>query len=322
MGQIRPVNLNALDLNLVRVLDALIRERSVTRAGERIGLSQPAVSAALTRLRHALNDQLFIRRGNDMIPTPRAEDLAEPVRAALAGIERAFEASGAFEPGRMERTFTLMGADFFSLLFMPSLAGRVQSIAPRVSLRLRDSAAGDVARMLLDDAIDIALERPLDLPEWVSSLPLFRSPFAVIIAREHPAAKALGLKDGDTMPLDTFCGLDHVIRSIDGSMRGFTDDALERMGRQRRIVLGLPHFHAVAASVAKGRLTASVPVQYAQAVAADLGLIVCRPPLDIAVPEIRAYWHARHDDDRPHRWLREQIVAEVAALNLTDTGGY
>lgn len=102
------MNLNALDLNLIKVFDALLRERSVTRAGEQIGLSQPAVSAALNRLRYILNDQLFVRRGNEMMPTPRAESLAEPLRAALREIERVFQSSRNFEPAELDRTFTLM----------------------------------------------------------------------------------------------------------------------------------------------------------------------------------------------------------------------
>ncbi|WP_224516148.1 LysR family transcriptional regulator [Mesorhizobium sp. CA8] len=150
------MNLNALDLNLVRVLDALLREKSVTRAGEQIGLSQPAVSAALNRLRHALNDQLFVRRGNDMVPTPRAESLAEPVRAALREIERAFQPATDFDPARLERTFTFMGADFFSMLLMPPFAARIAAVAPGVSFRFLDSAIGDVSKLLQEDRIDLA----------------------------------------------------------------------------------------------------------------------------------------------------------------------
>ena len=156
MGSIDVANLNSLDLNLIRVFDALLRERSATRAGERIGLSQPAVSAALNRLRHAFNDQLFVRNGNEMVPTPRAESLAEPVRSALATLERAFEPKGPFDPAQLERTFTLLGADFFSMLFMPQLSAKLAALAPKVKLRLLDSARGDVAKLLQDDAIDVA----------------------------------------------------------------------------------------------------------------------------------------------------------------------
>ncbi|TIN13336.1 MAG: LysR family transcriptional regulator, partial [Mesorhizobium sp.] len=224
------MNLNALDLNLVRVLDALLREKSVTRAGEQIGLSQPAVSAALNRLRHTLNDQLFVRRGNDMVPTPRAESLAGPVRAALREIERAFQPAKDFDPARLERTFTFMGADFFSMLLMPPFAARIAAVAPSVSFRFLDSAIGDVSKLLQEDQIDVALERPLEVAEWVSSVPLFGSPFAVIAAKGNAALNRAGIAEGEQVPLDLFCELPHALRSIDGSMSGFTDDALGKMG--------------------------------------------------------------------------------------------
>lgn len=317
------MNLNALDLNLVRVLDALLREKSVTRAGEQIGLSQPAVSAALNRLRHVLNDQLFVRRGNDMLPTPRAESLAEPVRAALREIERAFQPATDFDPAKLERTFTFMGADFFSMLLMPPFAARIAALAPGVSLRFLDSARGDVSKLLQEDEIDTALERPLEVADWISSTPLFHSPFVIIAARDNGAIRQAEIAEGGRLPIDLFCELPHVLRSIDGSMSGSTDEALDRIGRKRRVSLALPHFQAVALAVAGGNYIAAVPRQFAASAARGLSIVLYEPPLGIAVPEVRMYWHARHDDEVPHRWIREQILAEVEALgfrNLEDEG--
>jgi len=318
MGRIDAMNLNALDLNLVRVLDALLREKSVTRAGEQIGLSQPAVSAALNRLRHALNDQLFVRRGNDMVPTPRAESLAAPVRAALREIERAFQPATDFDPARLERTFTFMGADFFSMLLMPPFAARIAAVAPGVSFRFLDSAIGDVSKLLQEDQIDVALERPLEVAEWVSSVPLFDSPFAVIAAKDNAALRQAGVAAGEQVPLDLFCALPHALRSIDGSMAGFTDDALGRMGRTRRVTLALPHFQAVALAVAGGPCLAVVPRQFAAVAAKSLPIDVYQAPISIPSPAVRMYWHARHDDEAPHRWIREQVLAEVVKLGLRD----
>ena len=306
------MNLNSIDLNLLRVFDALMRERSVTRAGEQIGLSQPAVSAALNRLRHLLDDQLFVRRGNDMVPTPRAEDVALPVRAALAEIERAFAGGRAFDPATAERTFTLMGADFFSVWLMPELARRLSNAAPKVVLRLLDSARGDVGRLLQDDSIDAALERPLKVPDWISIELLFRSPFVVIAAKDNPAIA--GIAAGTRLPLDLFCALPQAIRSIDGSVSGFVDAALAEAGRSRRVVLALPHFHGIALSVARSNLIAAVPVQYADLVATDLGLAVFQPPVDVAVPDVQMYWHSRHDNDPGHKWLRSEILAALGPL--------
>lgn len=307
------MNLNALDLNLVRVLDALLRERSVTRAGERIGLSQPAVSAALARLRHALNDQLFVRQGHDMLPTPRAESLAGPVRTALAEIERVFQSDRKLDPAKLKRTFTLMGADFFSMLVMPALATEMAGLAPGVSFRFLDSARGDIARLLQDDAIDLALERPLDVPDWTSSALLFEAPFVAVASSSHDVVKSSGLRPGDVFPLDLFCELPHAIRSADGGMSGFTDTALASIGRQRRIVLALPQFYAVALAVAQGGLVATIPRQFADSFAEPLGLAIYRPPVEIQVPEIRMYWHSRHDDEPAHSWLRGHILSTIEA---------
>ncbi len=315
------MNLNALDLNLVRVLDALLREKSVTRAGEQIGLSQPAVSAALNRLRHALNDQLFVRRGNDMVPTPRAESLAEPVRAALRGIERAFQSPADFDPAKLERTFTFMGADFFSMLLMPPFAARIAAVAPGVSFRFLDSAFGDVSKLLQDDRIDLALERPLEAAEWVSSAALFGSPFVIIAAKDNAALGRAGIAEGEEVPLDLFCALPHALRSIDGSMSGFTDDALSRMDRTRRVALALPHFQAVALAVAGGPYLAVVPTQFAVEVAKSLPIRIYRAPISIPSPSVRMYWHARRDEEPAHRWVREQILDEVAKLGFKDWDG-
>jgi DNA-binding transcriptional LysR family regulator len=308
------MNFAAFDLNLLRVFDALMRERSATRAGDMIGLSQPAVSNALNRLRHALHDELFVRRGNDMLPTPRAEAIAERVRDALAQLEQAIAGDAKFDPASDERIFTLFGADMFSMQFMPGFADRVAALAPGVALRLIDSAGGDVERLLRDNAIDVALERPLAMPDWVSRQLLFHSPFVVIAARGHKAIRKAGVRPGAKFPLPLFCELPHGLRSIDGSMSGAVDEALRKAGAVRRVVLALPHFHAIARAVAEGRLIATVPQQFAESVAKDLGLTIYRPPIDVPVPEISLYWHKRHDQNPAHRWLRDQVMAAIKPL--------
>jgi DNA-binding transcriptional LysR family regulator len=314
MAPITGMNFAAFDLNLLRVFDALMRERSVTRAGALIGLSQPAVSNALNRLRHALNDELFVRRGNDMVPTPRAESLAERVRDALAQVEQALTGDVRFDPAGAERIFTLLGADFFATHLMPELAERIAGAAPQVALRFLDSASGDVERLLRENAIDAALERPLKMPDWISRQLLFGSPFVVIAARAHPALKQV--KPRRKLPLKLFCALPHAIRSIDGSMSGLVDDALAKAGASRRVMLALPNFQGIARAVARGQLIAAVPVQFAAAVADDLDLAVYRPPIEVPVPEISLYWHRRHDQNPAHRWLREQILAATAHFRV------
>lgn len=308
------MDLNALDLNLIRVFDALWQERSASRAGQRIGLSQPAVSAALSRLRHALGDQLFVRRGNDMVPTPRAEELAPRAAAALEEVRAMLAPGPRFDPAGLERTFTFLGADFFATLFMPDLARALQVEAPLLRLRLVDTARGDVARMLQDDAIDMALERPLEMPDWVRADLLFSSPFVVVAARNHPDLRDLA--EGEAIPIDLFCRLDHAIRSADGRMEGAVDVALAGVGRKRRVMLGLPQFHAVALAVSQGRHVAALPVQFARAVAGPLGLTCFALPVPVPAPDISLYWHARHANDAAHRWMRRRVQALVVQLGF------
>jgi DNA-binding transcriptional LysR family regulator len=305
------MNFAAFDLNLLRVFDALMRERSATRAGDMVGLSQPAVSNALNRLRHALKDELFVRRGNDMVPTPRAEAIAEPIRDALAQMEQVIVGDASFNPENAARIFTLFGSDMFSMQFMPAFARHMATMAPGISLRLLDSASGDVERLLRDNVIDVALERPLDMPDWVSAQLMFRSTFVIAAARGHAAIRKAGLKPGDRFPLPLFCDLPHAIRSIDGTMSGIVDEELRKAGASRRVVLALPHFHAIALAVAEGHLIATLPVEIANAVSKDLKLAMYRPPVELPQPEIKLYWHRRHDQHPAHRWLRNQIMTAI-----------
>jgi DNA-binding transcriptional LysR family regulator len=190
---------------------------------------------------------------------------------------------------------------------MPDLTRRISAMAPGIVLRLLDSARGDVDRLLQEDLIDAALERPLQLPEWISSEPLFSSPFVIIAAKDHPRLD--GIAPGEVIPLDLFCAIPQAIRSIDGSLNGFVDSALVGVDRHRRVVLALPHFHGIALSVAASGLIAAVPRQVADILPDDLGLAIYRLPVAVPEPEVRMYWHARHDDDPGHRWIRAEIHA-------------
>jgi DNA-binding transcriptional LysR family regulator len=120
------------------------------------------------------------------------------------------------------------------------------------------------------------------------------------------------------VPLETFCALNHAIRSIDGSMSGNVDEALESQGHKRRVSLALPHFHAVALAVARGEYIAAVPKQFADAVKTDLRLRTYQPPLEVPVPQIKLYWHARHDGEAAHQWMRHQVLAAVHELGLEE----
>jgi DNA-binding transcriptional LysR family regulator len=306
IGSITDMNFAAFDLNLLRVFDALMRERSATRAGEQVGLSQPAVSAALNRLRDLLDDKLFVRQGNEMVPTPRAESIWPGIRDALSSLERLLASEKFFDPRSLVRSFTLMGADFFATLLVPRLINRFAEVSAGLSLRFLDTARGDVQRLLSDDAIDMALERPLEMPDWVSIEPLFTAPFKVIVARDNPLLK--GLENEVTLPIDVFCALHWALRSSDGSMRGPVDEALEKTGRSRRVVLAVPHFATLVTCISCSRMAAAVPAQFAAAFATFSNLQVYDLPFITPAPDIKLYWHNRRTRDPAHAWLRKELV--------------
>lgn len=317
---ISPMNFRTLDLNLLRVFAALNETRNVTRAAEHLGLSQPAVSAALARLRDHLDDALFVRVGNGMAPTPRAEAAAPAVARALAGLEAALAETGGFRPETAEAVFSVRGADFFSMRLIPPLAAALAEEAPGVSIRFLDSGRGELIALLEEGEIDLALEQPTEVPGWVSRGLLFPSPFRIIAARHNPAVRDAGLAPGDVMPLEIFCALPHALRSIDGSMSGMTDAALAARGLSRRVALVVPHFEAVVRAVSRSRMIAAVPVQILEEGDAAGELVELEPPIPIPTPDMQLYWHSRNDRAPAHRWFRERLLAEVSRLWGRDAG--
>src|SRR6187397_3169317 len=172
------MNFAALDLNLLRVFDAMAIELNTTRTGERVGLSQPAVSSALGRLRQILGDELFVREGNRMVPTERALALREPIRLALRQMEDALAAVARFDPAQATQTFRISGSDYFSILLMPKLTAAVMAQAPGVTLQMIDHPSADAVRLLGEGAIDLAIvpvegvrptivDAKLEVPDWV-----------------------------------------------------------------------------------------------------------------------------------------------------------
>jgi len=309
------MNLAAFDLNLLRVFDAMMLERSTVRAGERVGLSQPAVSSALGRLRSILGDELFVRDGNRMMPTPRALQLKEPVRQALVQIEEALAANVAFDPRTSTRSFILIGSDYFSTLLMPKLAAIVTPIAPSLILQMIDHPSTDVFGLLSDNRADIALDRTLETPEWIASQKLFRSWLVCIARRGHPLLGARGIRPGDIIPADAFCAIPQVLRSADGGKTGTIDPTLERLGLSRKVVITVPHFQAVALAVATSELLGSIPVHFARLVAERLDLDIYSPPMESPAMDVTMYWHRRLDRDTGNAWLRERLV-EIASFDL------
>jgi DNA-binding transcriptional LysR family regulator len=308
-------NIQALDMNLLRVLDALLREGSTVVAGRRLGLSQPAVSAALGRLRHALGDALFVRQGQGLVPTSFAAQLEEPLRAVLSDLESLLTGPGQFDPEEAQFDFRISGTDFFATMLMPVLAVQVQRAAPGVRIQLVDLVPDNYVEALERRNVDLALLPQRAFPAWIAQEPVFTPGFAVIARRGHPALEAAGVAPGGCVPMDLFCTLGHVLCSPDGRFHGIGDAALASQGRVRRVVMSVPVFEGVVQVVAASELIALFPRVLAEKRAPQAGIQLYQPPLPIPPPVLCMAWHRRRTEDPAHEWLRGVVRQILAPLD-------
>jgi len=314
-------NLSTFDLNLLRVLDALLREGSTVNAGRRLGLSQPAVSAALGRLRHGLGDPLFVRQGQGLVPTVFAAGLEVPLRTVLEDIETVLAGPGRFDPVAARIDFRISGTDFFATMLMPELGARLQRDAPGIRLQLVDLVPDHYVNALEQQDVDLALLPELPFPAWIAHEALFHAEFAVIARRGHPALKAAGIGPGDIVPMDLFCALNHVLCSPDGRFHGLGDAALAREGRSRRVAISVPVFEGVLQVVATSDLIALFPRDLAEHRAEAGGVTIHAAPITIPSPLLCMIWHRRHSSDPAHLWLRSIVREILAPLGMHDAVG-
>ncbi|WP_235857806.1 LysR family transcriptional regulator [Marimonas lutisalis] len=309
------MNFKTLDLNLLRVLDALLQEGSTIGAAQRIGLSQPAVSAALARLRHALDDPLFTRIGRHLEPTQFALDLKDPLHQRLAEIETLLSAPTRFDPLTEQRSFRISGSDFFADLLMPDLARHLAAAAPGIRVQLVNLVPDNYVETIKQFDIDLALIPRVDFPDWADSHDVMTSTFSLIARNGHPRIANARLSPGDVIPIDLYCDLGHVLFSPEGRLRGMGDAALDAIGRERNIVMTMPIFSGVYNAVAESDLIALLPTRLAERVAERLGLSIYRPPMPVATVQLCMIWHRRATHDPAHTWLRDQIAGILAPLS-------
>ncbi|MEL6296674.1 MAG: LysR family transcriptional regulator [Pseudomonadota bacterium] len=308
-------NLSSFDLNLLRVLDALVIEQSTVRAGERLGLSQPAVSGALKRLRLSLGDELFFRSGQKLEATEFALSLKEPLQEVLSRVEALISARDAFDPATAEHRFRISGSDFFAEMLMPALAEHLTAHAPSLRVHLVDLVPDDRVGTLASHDVDFALLPETPLPDWAEGEPVFSSSFSVIARKAHPRTTELALAPGDVMPLDLFCDLGHVLFSTEGNPKGLGDEAVARIGRERRVAMTLPVFSGVYRAVAGSDLIALLPSALAHRIAESANLNVFEPPIPVDPASLVLIWHRRFSESPPHLWLRSRIIELLHPLN-------
>jgi DNA-binding transcriptional LysR family regulator len=298
------MNLQGLDLNLLRLLDALLAERHLTRAAKRVGLSQPAMSHGLARLRKHLGDPLFVRTRQGLEPTDRAARLGPPLRDALASIERAL-AGDTFDPATARRTFSLATADYGAFVLLPRLLERLGRLAPGVDLWTRTIADDAVAQLAAGEA-DATLAVPTlrGGGTVIHSRVLYEERFVCVVREGHPKVKK-------RLDLDTWASLPHAFVAPGGKPGGVVDDVLAQHGRQRRVACAVPHFLLAPHVVASSDLVLTVGARVAEAFAKVLPLRVVEAPVALPGFRMSLAWHERQHRDPAQRWFRA-LVAEAA----------
>jgi len=301
------MDFHGIDLNLLAAFDALMSERNVTRAAARVGVSQPAMSAALSRLRKLFGDQLFLRSADGLLPTARARDLAEPISQALRKIESALVSKPEFIPGEASLTFTLGLSDYPAFVLLPALLQTLGKQAPGVSLSVHAFTDRDRAVDLLDaGTIDAAVGVPPTHQESrISTRPILRDEFVTIVRRDNAMAKR-------GMDMKAYLALPHVLVSPEGNRHGIVDQVLAQLGKKRTLALTLPQMFAAPAVVAQTNMTATVLKRVALNSSARRKLVLFPPP--VVLPEVvfDLIWHRRNDSHPAQQWLRD-LVAKLAA---------
>jgi DNA-binding transcriptional LysR family regulator len=310
---IHRMDLHGVDLNLLVAFDALMAERSVTRAGTRIGRTQPAMSAALSRLRGLFGDELFVRGPTGLQPTPRALDLAEPLGHALAEIQRTLDFTHQFDPATSSASFTLGLSDHPAFLLLPRLVDALRVQAPFVSLRINNVTHRDDAVSILDNGgADLTIGVPVSLSPGgrIFSQPLFEDRFVCIVRRDHPVA-------GKPLDLETFVGLSHLLVSPEGERYGHVDAALAAQGLKRRLAITLPQMYAAPSVVARSDMIATLLRGIIQASGQTDKLAILPLPLDLEPVSFVMSWHRRNEGHPAQRWLRSRIGELVKDCSQT-----
>lgn len=300
----REVNLAAVDLNLLVALEALLAERSVTRAADRVGLSQPAMSRALGRLRALFGDRLFVRTTEGLVPTPRAEALAEPLARALAGVRGLLRPDG-FDPATYRGRLRLTCPDIQSLEILPPLMDRLRRQAPGLDVEVLN-LHGDGLDMLLAGEAELATGRFTEPRPGIYGMVAYRSGFACVVRADHPVV-------AEGLTLERYVDLPHVLVTVTGRGPGTVDEALAERGLSRRVALRLPHFLAAPLIVARTDMVLTLPRALARRMAALAPLAVLEPPLPLDGFDIGLAWHERMQDDPAHAWFRREVAAALKA---------
>lgn len=292
------------DLNLLPVFMTLMEERSVTRAAERLGITQPALSNALTRLRQMLQDPLFIRERYGMQPTEKAEELAPVIKAALASLDEVVLGQQAFDPARANQLFTIAPNSYVEFVLLPAIVARLRELAPGIRLRLTPFGSDLVETGVISGTTALVLGRIVDPPGNLIVQHLMDESLACVVRADHPQVNKRISKQ-------QYERLKHVNVLPPGRLRAGLFQTLQRQGLRRDVAVSVTHFLAIPEMVAVTDYCATLPGLICRRLADDPRLKVLPAPVDLGTFPVEMGWHVRYRHDPAHRWLRT-LIADVA----------
>lgn len=294
------MHLKQVDLNLFVVFDAIYTERNLTRAADTLCITQPAVSNALSRLRHTLHDQLFVRTPQGMAPTPVSENIIGHVREALQLLNTSVQEGDFFDPLTANKTFNFNMNDIAESLMLPPLLECLQQEAPGIALTSYYVGRDDVATELASGQLDFAIDAPLISDPNLCHTPLLGAEYVCLVRPDHPDV-------GDELTLEQYLALDHIHISSRRSGMGHVDMALNSLGRARKIQLRARHYLVAPLIVHRTNMALTVPLKIAQ----ESQLKIIPLPFEVPTLEWHLYWHKSADRDQANRWMRQFVLDMV-----------
>jgi len=294
------MELEDIDLNLLVLFNQLLVERRVSKVADNLGLTQPAVSNSLARLRKLLGDELFLRTPSGMQPTPFAEQLAEPVTYALGMIHGALNQRSSFDPQRSNRSFTIGMTDIGEIYFLPTLMERLRQQAPGVSLSTVRNTGVNLKDEMEAGKVDLAIGLLPQLKAGFFQRRLFRQRYVCLFRHGHRL-------DRKKMSLTEFSAAEHLVVVSPGTGHGKVDELLERSGIERRVRLTVPHYVAIGHILQTTDLVATVPERLAQRMTAPFGLVYVAHPAKLPEVAINVFWHAKYHRTPDSQWLRTLV---------------
>lgn len=294
------MNLANFDLNLLIVFDAIYREKSLTRSGERLNLSQPAISHSLHRLREAFDDQLFVRHGNQMEPTPLAEELRGNIRVILELAEKTLEDKGAFNPKKSTRTFQIGIQDYPMLPLMPALLAAIKSKAPHVSIRTRHYSKKRRKIALEDGELDVVIGVAQKFGANINQQTIFSDKDVCVCRKDHPVI-------GENLALEEYVEAEFIRQASIDLEDNPIDIKLKEMGYERKILLAVDNEIIIPQLISKTDYLANVTELVAKEFATRLPIKILPIPIPVEEFPINQYWHIRNQEDTAHSWFRKTI---------------